>query len=350
MDTITQITLGAAVGEACLGKKMGYKAAAWGAVLGVVPDLDVLANPFVSDMQELAIHRGITHSLFFCALAAPVFGWWLYKLYRRQDTSWREWSVLVLLVLLTHVFIDACTNYGTQVFQPFSNYSLSLNTIFILDPFYTLPLLAGILAALFARRNSSFRRWANYSGIAISSAYLLMGFLLKAQADEVFRENFRRQNIQAERYISTPMPFTEFLWVAYAQAGDTIHVGLYSVFDDDTEVRFEKVPMNRRLIEPYRNDLPVERIIWFSQGYYSVSRKEDGLYMHDLRFGRTDLWMTDNPSSPTSPSPSPSPYVWNYRLQFNSDSTRATGFRLLDPSFDFSSERFNRLLDRIAGQ
>lgn len=340
MDTLTQITLGAAVGEAWLGKKIGNKAAGWGAVFGVVPDLDVLAGPFVNDVQELVIHRGITHSLFFSIVAAPLFGWLLYRYHTRQPVSWRDWSLLVFLVIITHIFIDACTSYGTQVFQPFSSYSLSFNTIFIIDPFYSIPLLAGIVTALFLKRSSANRRWANYLGLGISSFYMLFGFIIKSHVNAVFEQNFRQQQIPVDRYMTTPMPFTEFLWVGYAQSGDTIYAGLYSIFDDDREVALQQVPMNTRLIAPYENQLPVERILWFSQGYYSAEKKDKGLYMHDLRFGRQDLWLTEGPA----------PFVWNYKLEFNDDSTRVIGFKQQEPSFDFSSELFGKLIDRIFGK
>ena len=42
MDSLTQIVLGAAVGEAVLGKKIGTRAMLWGAIAGTIPDLDVL--------------------------------------------------------------------------------------------------------------------------------------------------------------------------------------------------------------------------------------------------------------------------------------------------------------------
>ena len=45
MDTITQMALGAAVGEAVLGRKMGGRAMLWGAALGTLPDLDIIINP-----------------------------------------------------------------------------------------------------------------------------------------------------------------------------------------------------------------------------------------------------------------------------------------------------------------
>ena len=39
MDSLTQLTFGAACGEAILGQKVGRKALVWGAVLGNQPGL-----------------------------------------------------------------------------------------------------------------------------------------------------------------------------------------------------------------------------------------------------------------------------------------------------------------------
>ncbi|MGB0250280.1 MAG: metal-dependent hydrolase, partial [Flavobacteriales bacterium] len=46
MDSLSQIVLGAAVGEAVLGKKLGNRAMVWGAVAGTLPDMDVLGQFF----------------------------------------------------------------------------------------------------------------------------------------------------------------------------------------------------------------------------------------------------------------------------------------------------------------
>ncbi len=340
MDTITQITLGAAIGEAVLGKKIGNKAPLWGAVFGVVPDLDVLASPFISEMQALAIHRGITHSLFFSMLAAPIFGWLLYRYRKKKDVSQWEWSAMVFAALITHIFVDACTSYGTQVLQPFSNYTLSFNSIFIIDPFYTLPLITGVLAALFYRRTSAKRRWANNLGIVLSSLYLLLGFGIKAHVNSVFEQNFAQQDIHPEQYMTTPAPFSVFLWTGYAEEKDTVYAGLYSVFDSNSKITFTAVSQNESLLARYKDQLPVERIIWFSQGYYAATKTDEGLTAHDLRFGRSDLWLSDNPA----------PYVWNYRLQFNRDSTQVTGFNQLEPSFNARGEMWGQLVNRIFGE
>ena len=74
MDSLTQIVLGAAVGEIALGRKIGNRALIWGAIGGTIPDLDVLANPFMDDIESLAFHRGITHSILFSVVAPLIFG------------------------------------------------------------------------------------------------------------------------------------------------------------------------------------------------------------------------------------------------------------------------------------
>jgi inner membrane protein len=340
MDTVTQITLGAAVGEAVLGKKIGNKAPLWGAILGIVPDLDVLATPFVSEVQALAIHRGLSHSLFFSVVSAPLFGWLLYRYYQKSTASWRDWSLLVFLTILTHIFIDVCTSYGTQVFQPFSNYPLSFNSIFIIDPFYTLPLMAGILTALFLKRGLAKRRFANWLGLAVSSLYLVIGFGVKAHVNTVFEENFADQHIKPQQFMTTPAPFSIFLWTGYAEEADTLYAGLYSIFDDDRHINFQAVPQNKKLVTPYADQPAVERLIWFSQGYFAAEKNSPRLIVHDIRFGRSDLWLKEEPA----------PFVWNYQLEFNADSTQVIGFKQFEPSFDTRSEVWNRFLNRVFGR
>ena len=74
MDSLSQLVLGAAVGEAVLGRKLGNRAVFWGALGGTIPDLDVLSAPFLSELGELTFHRGISHSLFFSVLFALLLG------------------------------------------------------------------------------------------------------------------------------------------------------------------------------------------------------------------------------------------------------------------------------------
>ena len=147
MDSVTQIALGAAVGEKVLGKKVGNKAPLWGATLGILPDLDVLGAAFLSGTDQLGFHRWVSHSLLFAVGGGLGIGWALSKLHR--DASWREWSTLAFWAILTHALLDCFTGYGTQLFSPFSNYPVAFGSIFVIDPLYTLPLAIGLIAALF---------------------------------------------------------------------------------------------------------------------------------------------------------------------------------------------------------
>ena len=163
MDSLTQIVLGAGIGEAVLGRKAGNKALLYGALAGTIPDFDVLASYFTDTVTALAIHRGFTHSIFFSILFAPVFGWIVssYETYK----NFKSWSWLFFWAFLTHPILDAHTTWGTQLFWPF-DLRLAFKTIFVIDPLYTLPFLACLLLVLFQKRNSKKRRLYNTLGLS----------------------------------------------------------------------------------------------------------------------------------------------------------------------------------------
>ena len=83
MDSLTQIVLGAAVGEVVLGRKIGNRAMLWGAVAGTIPDLDVMIGSlFMNEINGLAFHRAITHSIFFAVVFSFLIAYytnWIYK-------------------------------------------------------------------------------------------------------------------------------------------------------------------------------------------------------------------------------------------------------------------------------
>src|SRR5690606_27140821 len=109
MDSLTQIVLGAAVGEIALGRKIGNRAMIWGAIGGTLPDLDVLANPFLDDMEALAFHRGITHSLLFSLVAPLGFGWLVHRLY---DTRFHKSKIYKYVIAAIQVILLGAIIFG----------------------------------------------------------------------------------------------------------------------------------------------------------------------------------------------------------------------------------------------
>ena len=98
MDTLTHVVLGAAVGEGLMGKQIGKKAMLWGAVAANAPDIDAMVNFFVSDIDSLVMHRGITHSVFTAFIFGPLMGLLLWKAYKEKGLllSWMLISNYVL--------------------------------------------------------------------------------------------------------------------------------------------------------------------------------------------------------------------------------------------------------------
>ena len=73
MDSLTHIVLGACIGEAVAGKKLGKKAMLLGAIAQSVPDIDFVTTFWLSDSKDIVAHRGITiHT--FCCISHDVFG------------------------------------------------------------------------------------------------------------------------------------------------------------------------------------------------------------------------------------------------------------------------------------
>lgn len=106
MDSFTQMTLGAAVGEAVLGKKAGNRAMLWGAIAGTIPDLDVLSNYVADDLTALAFHRGFTHSILFAILAPFLYAWLVDRFYKSglyQQKLYK--STMTGIWLLVYVFL-----------------------------------------------------------------------------------------------------------------------------------------------------------------------------------------------------------------------------------------------------
>jgi inner membrane protein len=337
MDSLTQITLGAAVGEAVAGRQAGKAAPLWGAFLGTLPDLDVLANPFLTEAQSLMWHRGPSHSLLLAALLTPLLALLLARLHRSGPSRWR-WGALVAGVLLTHIGLDCLTTYGTQIFWPFSRLPVIIGTVFIIDPLYTVPLAAGLLISLRWSPSSRARRWANYAGLALSSAYLLVTLVNKAYVSSVFDAALAEQTLPTERVFTKPTAFNNLLWMAIAEDEDGFHVGYYSLLDPDAAVDFRHVPKRYDLLGDAGDNPFVERLRWFSRGYFIARTTPDGqLSIQDLRFGRSDLGLTENGK-----------YIFTFVLQRSDDGT-ITGFRQDRPDVEFRWALIRRFVERIGG-
>lgn len=283
MDSLTQIVLGASVGEAILGKKVGYRAAIWGAIAGTIPDLDVLAKYLMNPIDSLLVHRGFSHSILFCLLAAPLMGFIVHKIHKNQSATVKDWSWLFFWGFYTHPLLDAFTTWGTQLFWPIES-RLAFKSIFVIDPVYTLPFLLFLLLAITQKKESPKRHMWNRLGLLVSTSYLLLTFLNKLMLTPVFEAALDKQGIQYTRIETKPMPLQNFLWTANVEADSGYYIGYYSRFDRDKNVRFHYYPHNKHLLEAHQSEA-IAKAIFMTQNWYAVDLKEDTFVIHDLRFG-----------------------------------------------------------------
>ena len=284
MDSLSQLTFGAACGEALLGRKVGRKALVWGAVLGTLPDLDVFI-PLGGPVNNFVYHRGFSHSLVLLALLAPMIAWGIAKIHPDTKRYYREWVLLALLVLEASVLLDFLTIYGTQILWPFDTTPRAFPVLFIIDPLFTLPILAGVLAALVLKRKGVLGHRLNSVGLLLSLAYLAWAFGAGEFVEHRVKEKLARQGISYSQVIASPAPFTTLLWRVVGIEQDRYFETYFSVFDQNSPLLVDFHPRNLALMEGIEDHPPVVKLKRFTRGYYAFSRVGTDVVMSDLRMG-----------------------------------------------------------------
>lgn len=305
MDSLTQIILGAAVGEAVLGKKIGNKAMLYGAIAGTIPDLDVLSAFFTDKVTALEIHRGFTHSILFSALFAPILAFIVVKFEKHKN--FKDWFWLFFWTFVTHPILDAQTTWGTQLFWPL-DIRLAFKNIFVVDPLYTVPFLVFLLLAMRQKKGDKERRFYNNLGIIFSSFYLLLTLVLKGISYRNFVKELDEQNIIYTDIKTKPAPLNTLLWTANVKTENAYLIG-HSSFLDTKPIAFSSYPKNHHLLGDLAKHPKVKRMIAISKGWYTINKKNNILYFNDLRFGALSL------------KPNAQNFVFKYKIEVDVNGT-----------------------------
>lgn len=282
MDSLTQAALGAAVGEAVLGKKIGSHGAIIGAVVATIPDLDVLLVPFFSELEKISLHRGLSHSLLFCVAASFLIAWLLRHLRWSRQASYRRLWFFSFFALFTHVLLDAFTSFGTQLMRPFADWRVSFDSISIIDPVYTIPLLIGTgLSLIKFSKEDQLRALPNNIGLIVSSLYLVFTLANKQHIQTVFSDNLERASLPYYRLLTVPISAGNLVWYGVAKDKTHLHLGRYSILDDN-QVEFHSFPINDHLLEGLDEHL-TDRLKWFAQDYYTVAEHDGKIRMYNMQ-------------------------------------------------------------------
>lgn len=280
MDSVTQITLGSAVAVAVMGRKVPvWKSALWGAFAGTAPDLDVVVD-FGDAITNMTRHRAETHAVAYLTLASFAFAGVARLTHRAPGTFWR-WLTAFWLVLITHVAVDYMTVYGTQLALPWSNYPFGQGSIYIIDPFYTLPLLTGLIACLSSR---SQLRWIyNGVGLLLSTTYMVWTIIAQAHVTTVAEAALPAKKI--EGLLVTPAPLNTFLWRLVVTTPTHYYEGWYSIFDKTGDIDWIEHDRGRPLIDKHWDHPGVMEIARFSHGFYRMHERSGNVFITDIRMG-----------------------------------------------------------------
>ncbi|MAG96448.1 MAG: hydrolase [Rhodospirillaceae bacterium] len=292
MDSVTQFALGAAVGTAVLGRRIGLRRAALsGGLLGTMPDLDVFW-PGGGPVERFVNHRGATHSLIMMTLVTPVFGEGLRRLFADLARDRAAAYLAVFLCLSTHALLDSLTIYGTQLFWPLWSEPVGLGSIFIIDPLYTLPLLAVTLWALFQKPWS--QRYARYltAALVISTAYLGWSIVAQQWMTAIGHRVLAERGTNPQEVMAIPTPFNTLFWRVIALDGPRYYNVYVPVLGGDEAVT---VYGHRRwspaiacgIDDVLAGNRPARRLARFSDGFFRADLRDGTLEISDLRMGLT---------------------------------------------------------------
>ncbi|MBI0427349.1 metal-dependent hydrolase [Psychrobacter sp. NG27] len=301
MDSLSQIVLGASVQGAVLGKYQGRKAYLYGAMLGTLPDLDVLIH-YPDPISNMTYHRGFSHSLIVLT-AVSIVGAWAISRYHAWRNLPLPYSTVRLatamtLALTTHPILDSFTVYGTQLLWPLQE-SLALTpfsiaSMFIIDPLYTLPLLIAMTIGLIKGSKLAIfktgilahcQRLAIWM-LVISSGYLMLSLGLKYYAQDKAEQTLAAAKIDNITRIKTmPVLPTILMWRTVAEDDQNRLIEIRgSVLDSRLpEYRYLTQYDNSQTL---RANLPIasqpytQRLDWFSgdwTGYRTQTMLDDAV-------------------------------------------------------------------------
>jgi membrane-bound metal-dependent hydrolase YbcI (DUF457 family) len=192
MDTITHGIAGALIGKAVFrgedmfaSKPMNRaRVVTWSLMLGAIfPDSDMLREWFSSNpMLVLTWHRSITHSLVcvpFFALALAALTRWIARWRKWDAPSFAALAGIYAIGILSHIFLDLVTTFGTMIWSPLEWSRPAWDLIFIIDFTFTALLLCPQILAWVYRKAEGLKNRAILTWSVLTLASLVATALLK---------------------------------------------------------------------------------------------------------------------------------------------------------------------------
>lgn len=285
MDLLTQGLLGAALAQAGSKQQETRIATGVGFFAGLLADADILIQSDQDPLLTVEFHRHFTHSIFFVPFGALIAALMLWFFLRHKLSFLRLYFYCFLGYSLSGV-LDGLTSYGTHLFWPISQERVALNLISVIDPVFTLILLAGVIIA-FRKKTKTFARISLF----LAGLYLCVGWVQLQRAENMTAFLAQTRGHVIETSIVKPTLANLILWRSiYEMNGkfyvDAIRVGFFSepkVYEGETIEKFipgihaPKLPEKSVLADD------IERFTHFSAGYIGIQPERPHLLI-DVRY------------------------------------------------------------------
>lgn len=230
MDTLTHALSGALAaraaepgetGERHLPRRVRLWLGFWAAAF---PDSDFTVR-FLDPFVYITTHRGITHSVVMLPVWALVLGlavWWL----TRKRYGYRDIAIVIGIGIGIHIVGDVITAFGTMVFAPVSDWRAQWPVTFIIDPFFTFIIVAGLVASLFLPAT----RKPAVIGLAVLSLYVGFQGVLRERAIAFGEQYATQQKLVNASIGAQPQPFSPFHWMVVVETTDDYRISHISLW------------------------------------------------------------------------------------------------------------------------
>mgnify|MGYP001028062925 CR=1 FL=1 len=270
MDPISQSALGATLAQSGSNKQKIKAATLLGCFGGLAPDLDVFIFSPSDPLLFLEYHRQFTHSLLFIPIGALIVAAVMHK-WLGKDLSFKESYLYCLMGYATHGLLDTCTTYGTQLLWPFTTERFAWNNVSIIDPVFTLPILALVIVGAFRKQP-----WFGRVAFLWAMAYLAFGIFQRDRAVEAGHRLAAARGHEPIRLEANPGFGNLVLWKLIYETKDRFYVDAIRVTNSNKIYpgeSIEKLNLDRHftwLNPDSQQAKDIERFRWFSNNYLAI--------------------------------------------------------------------------------
>lgn len=289
MDPITQGVLGGVAGQQVSAKKEKVAALVTGALAGMAADLDVLISSSTDPLLFLEFHRHFTHALIFIPVGALIcalfFQWAFKRWFGRLSLSFARVYLFSFVGYATHALLDACTTYGTQLFWPFSDMRVAWNVVSVVDPLFSIPLIALLVVSVIKRSQG-------FAVLSALYAFAYMGLgLLQNQVALGAAQQLAKQRGHTPLQLGVKPSFANIVvWKSVYEYQGRYYVDAVRVLGSATDV-YEGVSVEKLDTAQHFSWLDtasqqaedVERFRWFSNQHLGIDPENENRII-DVRY------------------------------------------------------------------